>query len=77
MTVACSEALGIVDVARDFGDVTRPVAHADASAAIGVAQRKGFGSVRHMDTHTLWTQEEILAKSVKVLEVNGERNPAD
>ena len=51
MTMACSEALGLVAVAKDFGEVTRPIVHVDASAAIGIAQRKGIGRVRHLDTH--------------------------
>ena len=77
MTMACSEALGLVAMARDFGEAMRPVVHVDASAAIGIAQRKGLGRVRHLDTQTLWIQEAIREKRVKVLKVDGEKNPAD
>lgn len=44
MTMACSEALGLVAMGRDFGESMKPVVHVDASAAIGIAQRKGLGT---------------------------------
>ena len=44
MTAACSEALGLATMSRDLGDVNERLAvHVDASAAVGVAQRKGLG----------------------------------
>lgn len=38
-----SEALGIVAMTEDFGDRTEAYLYADASAAIGVANREGLG----------------------------------
>ena len=45
-----SEALGIVAMTEDFGDRTEAYLYADASAAIGVANREGLGRIRHLDT---------------------------
>ena len=49
----------------------------DASAAMGIAQRKGLGRVRHIDTQTLWVQEAVRGKRVGLEKVEGTKNPAD
>ena len=51
--------------------------HVDASAALGIAQRRGVGKVRHLDTGTLWVQEQDLKDKVKMVKVKGDQNPAD
>ena len=52
-----SEALGLVAMTEDFGDKTESHPYADASAAIGVANREGLGRMRHLDTQSLWLQQ--------------------
>ena len=52
MTAGASEGLGLKAMAKDYGEEKLPILHADASAAIGIAQRKGLGRFRHIDTHT-------------------------
>jgi hypothetical protein len=49
----------------------------DSSAAKSFAARRGLGKMRHMDARYLWLQGEVLKKTVKVLKVKGEENPAD
>ena len=49
----------------------------DASAAIGVAQRKGLGKLRHLNTQALWIQDAVREQTVKLLKVPGSQNPAD
>ena len=49
----------------------------DSSAAKSFAARRGLGKMRHMEAPYLWLQGEVLNKSVKVLKVKGEENPAD
>ena len=44
-----SEALGLVVMTEGFGDTTEAYLYADASAAIGVANREGLGEIRHLD----------------------------
>ena len=48
------EALGLVAMTEDFGYL-----YADASAAIGVANREGLGRIRHLDTQSLWLQHAL------------------
>ena len=47
-----------------------------ASAAIGIAQRKGLGTIRHLDTHSLWEQGAVKEKRVQLTKVRGAENPA-
>ena len=49
----------------------------DSSAAKSFATRRGLGKMRHMEARYLWLQGEVLKKTVKVLKVKGEENPAD
>ena len=46
---AASEALGMKSMFRDFGASFEACLQVDAIAAIGIAQRKGLGKVRHLD----------------------------
>ena len=46
-----SEGLGMAAMALDFGRVIVPWMYVDASAAIGIAQRKGLGNIRHLHTY--------------------------
>ena len=50
---AASEGLGLTAMARDFGMEIRSNVHVDATAATGIAERKGLGKVRHLDTQSL------------------------
>jgi len=49
----------------------------DSSAAKSFAARRGLGKMRHMEARYLWLQGEVLKKTMKVLKVKGEENPAD
>ena len=49
----------------------------DASAAVGVAQRKGFGRIRHMGTQALWIQDAVRQRKVSLTTIEGTVNPAD
>ena len=51
--------------------------HSDATAAIGIARRRGLGKVRHLDVSDLWIQEKVRAKSVELVKILGADNPAD
>ena len=62
---------------KDFGQVTKAVLHMDASAALGVIQRKGVGKVRHLDVSTLWLQEQQLRRIIALEKVEALKNPAD
>ena len=49
---------------RDFGEKLEASLQVDASAAIGIAQRKGLGKVRHLDCQSLWIQDAVRQKRI-------------
>ena len=51
--------------------------HSDATAAIGIAKRRGLGKIRHLATADLWVQEKIRNGQVELHKVLGTENPAD
>ena len=76
---AASECLGVEAITRDVGVrlVGKAYIYADASAAIGMASRRGVGNVRHLDTRVLWIQETATRQKLDYLKVKGTENPAD
>ena len=62
---------------EDLGIQVGIVVNSDASAALGIAQRRGVGKVRHVKVHQLWLQERVSRGELKVRKVEGEKNPAD
>ena len=74
---AASEALGMVSLAADFGIELMTRLHVDASAALGILERRGVGRVRHLDVGSLWLQEQHLRKVIEFTKVSGTANPAD
>ena len=76
--VACSaEVLGIQACAVDMGLEYSASIYADASAALGIVQRRGVGKVRHIRTQSLWLQEAHATKRLGFEKIDGSRNPAD
>ena len=51
--------------------------YSDASAAIGIAHRQGFGKTRHIDVQYLWIQHEVKEGKLTVKKVGTNNNPAD
>ena len=74
---AAAEGLGMVAMAADFGDDRKIRMHVDASAALGVIQRKGIGKIRHLHTGSLWIQEQQLRNTITFAKIKGSINPAD
>ena len=72
-----AEALGFQSLARDMGWQYEIAVHSDATAALGIARRRGLGKVRHLDVTDLWIQEKVRAKAVTLHKVEGLKNPAD
>ena len=62
---------------RDIGVALPLRAWTDSSAATGVAGRQGLGKLRHIESHSLWVQECLRRKELRLLKVAGEANPAD
>jgi hypothetical protein len=51
--------------------------HSDATAAIGIAKRRGLGKIRHLSTADLWIQEKIRNGNMELVKILGTENPAD
>ena len=74
-----AEVIGFAGMMRDLGRVLpgKGFVYADASAALGIIQRKGVGSIRHLDTRLLWIQEKVVKEVFESRKVAGVVNPAD
>ena len=72
-----AQALGIQSIARDLGLDLKLKVLTDATAAIGIARRRGLGKIRHLDTADLWVQEKVRSGQIELVKVLGSDNPAD
>ena len=72
-----AQGLGVQSICRDLGFHYGFGVHTDATAAIGIARRRGMGKIRHLDCTVLWVQEVIRTGRVELLKVPGADNPAD
>ena len=77
MTACSCEILGLQACAADLGMPLKVAVYADASAALGIVQRRGLGRVRHVKTQSLWLQEAHAQRRIAFEKVDGSRNPAD
>ena len=49
----------------------------DASAAKGIASRRGLGKIRHVEVHQLWVQDKVASGDIEVRKVDGKTDIAD
>ena len=69
--------LGIRNMLGDLGINKNLRVKSDASAAIGIASRKGFGKVRHIEAHQLWVQSKFASGDILLDKVKGTKHLAD
>ena len=62
---------------KDAGWILPFHVFSDATAAIGIARRKGLGKIRHLDVTDLWIQDRIRSKAITLSKVLGTENMAD
>ena len=74
---ASSVGLGLKALFADLGIDIRVEILTDASAAKGIAGRRGLGKTRHIAVHYLWIQERVANGDIVVSKVWGGENPAD
>ena len=74
---ASVEALGMVALMKDFGYELKGEVWGDASAALGIINRKGLGKTRHIQTGVLWIQQAAADQRLRYGKVPGKENPAD
>ena len=63
---AASEALGMAAVCEEYRDHIIPYISVDAFAVIGIARRKGLGQFCHLDIQSLWIQDAIRERRVRL-----------
>ena len=69
--------MGMQSMLRDFGVNVGILISTDASAAVGIASRRGLGKVRHIDVCQLWIQDHVAQGSIKLVKISGDHNFAD
>ncbi len=69
--------IGITQLAEESGLPLVDKVYVDSSAAIGVAQRRGNGKLRHVIVGTVWIQERVETGELLMEKVAGAENPAD
>ena len=73
---AVAEAFGMLSFLKDFGWQVAGEVWGDASAALGIINRRGLGKTRHIDTGLLWVQPIAAEKGLKFHKVLAKKNPA-
>ena len=77
MVKCTAEMLGVKSMMKDWGRDKGGTLYADSTAALGIAKRKGAGTLRHININTLWVQEVQDREGVTYQKVLGTENPAD
>ena len=80
-----TQALGIVAMLKDMGiEAAADIAVkpgielcVDASAAVGMASRRGLGKQRHIELNELWLQDMVARGRVAIRKVDGKANFSD
>ena len=80
-----SQALGLTAMLKDMGvDAAIDVAVKpgielciDASAAVGIASRRGLGKQRHIELNELWLQDQVARGRMAIRKVDGRVNFSD
>ena len=74
---ASSVALGVRAVMEDLGVEAKIKVHTDASAAKGIASRRGAGKVKHIEVNQLWLQQKVSTKEIDIQKIPRGENIAD
>ena len=77
LTKAAAQVKGLMSLIGDFGQHLQGRVCTDATAAIGMAWRRGLGKTRHIDVQYLWLQDELNEERLGLSKVNTKDNPAD
>ena len=72
-----SQGLGVKAMLKEAGVEAGVVVKTDASAAKGIASRRGMGKVRHIEVNQLWVQDMVARGIVKISKIATTENLAD
>ena len=86
---AASRALGVRQLAADMGivsytgdgsDAYSPLPirlYTDSISAMGTACKRGAGKIRHIEIGSLWLQQVVADKKIRMAKIDGKKNPPD
>ena len=72
-----SNALGVAGVLNDLGVNLSVSVSTDASAAKGIANRRGLRKIRHIELTELWVQDQVARGRITMYKINGSENSSD
>ena len=72
-----SQGFGVRGMMDDLGIKLSVTLNTDATAALGIALRKGLGKVRHIEVNQLWVQDKVAAGELVIHKVGTCENLAD
>ena len=59
MTKCAKPSTPFISIARDFGIGLSAMVHSDATAALGIAYKRGLGKTRRVKVEYFWIQDVI------------------
>ena len=72
-----AQSIGFKNMMNEMGVKIGIRLKTDASAAKGIATRRGMGKVRHIEVNQLWLQEHVARGNIKVAKTDGVKNIVD
>ena len=60
-----SISMGLANLLLDLGVKLKIQIKTDASAAKGIASRRGVGKIRHIEVSQLWIQEKVADSTIE------------
>jgi len=72
-----SQGLGVKGLMHDMGESVKITVKTDASAAKGIASRRGLGKIKHIELSQLWVQEKMVRREIDIRKVGTHENLAD
>lgn len=67
----------MLSLVQEMGVSMKSFLRLDASAALGILQRKGVGKIRHLGVGCLWLREKEARGQIRLANESGETSPAD
>jgi len=77
MVKGASEALGLQAMLKDFNADCNVNLKSDASAAVAIANRRGFGKVRHIEVCQLCLHYKVRRGDINIVKAGAHENLAD
>ena len=71
LSKGCAQGIGLRSIATDLGFEFKVTLLTDATAAMGMARRRGVGKIRHLDAALMWIQQKVRSGDVGLCKVSG------